>query len=95
MLQENPQKRPTIYGVLKESCNMQGKEVPIHDVSLNFRKRVRNLLTLTFFFLSSLYRSMPNERSRKPVVTRNCQSRHNLRRRVLVLFSHPRCKKLR
>lgn len=33
MLQEDPQKRPTIYGVLKESCNMQGKEVPIRDVS--------------------------------------------------------------
>lgn len=32
MLQENPSKRPTIYGVLKEACNMQGKEVPIRDI---------------------------------------------------------------
>ncbi|OKL60498.1 hypothetical protein UA08_04145 [Talaromyces atroroseus] len=31
MLQENPQNRPTIYGVLKEVCLMQGKEVPIRD----------------------------------------------------------------
>lgn len=37
MLQEDPRKRPTIYGVLKESCNMQGKEVPIRDVSLVVR----------------------------------------------------------
>ncbi|KAL1993621.1 hypothetical protein VTN49DRAFT_2290 [Thermomyces lanuginosus] len=32
MLQENPQKRPTIYEVLREACHMQGKEVPIHDI---------------------------------------------------------------
>ncbi|GAM39204.1 Ark1/Prk1 family protein kinase [Talaromyces pinophilus] len=32
MLQEDPRKRPTIYGVLKESCSMQGKEVPIRDI---------------------------------------------------------------
>lgn len=32
MLMENPQKRPTIYEVLREACSMQGKEVPIHDV---------------------------------------------------------------
>jgi hypothetical protein len=33
MLQEHPQKRPTIYGALREACKMQGKDVPIHDVS--------------------------------------------------------------
>ncbi|KAL1986258.1 hypothetical protein VTN96DRAFT_6626 [Rasamsonia emersonii] len=32
MLMENPQKRPTIYEVLREACSMQGKEVPIHDI---------------------------------------------------------------
>ena len=34
MLKENPQKRPTIYEVMKEGCDMQGKEVPIRDVCL-------------------------------------------------------------
>lgn len=33
MLKEHPQKRPTIYEVLREVCSMQGKEVPIRDVS--------------------------------------------------------------
>lgn len=32
MLKENQQSRPNIYQVLKESCAMQGREVPIHDV---------------------------------------------------------------
>ncbi|CRG85828.1 AP2-associated kinase [Talaromyces islandicus] len=32
MLQENPQRRPTIYEALKEACSMQGKEVPIRDI---------------------------------------------------------------
>lgn len=32
MLQEHPQRRPTIYEALKEACSMQGKEVPIRDV---------------------------------------------------------------
>jgi serine/threonine protein kinase len=32
MLQENPQRRPTIYEALKEACSMQGKDVPIRDV---------------------------------------------------------------
>ncbi|KAI5288354.1 hypothetical protein KEM54_005270 [Ascosphaera aggregata] len=31
MLQENPQRRPNIYQVLKESCYMRGKECPIPD----------------------------------------------------------------
>lgn len=34
MLKENPQKRPNIYEVVREACQMQGKEVPIRDVSL-------------------------------------------------------------
>lgn len=34
MLKENPQKRPNIYEVMKEVCDMQGKEVPIRDVCL-------------------------------------------------------------
>jgi AP2-associated kinase len=34
MLRESMEARPTIYQVLKEGCAMQGKEVPIHDVSL-------------------------------------------------------------
>ncbi|CAM1503009.1 Fc.00g077850.m01.CDS01 [Cosmosporella sp. VM-42] len=32
MLKENMQSRPNIYQVLKESCAMQGREVPIHDI---------------------------------------------------------------
>ncbi|KAH8422756.1 putative serine/threonine protein kinase [Aspergillus melleus] len=32
MLKENPQKRPNIYEVLRESCHMQGKDVPIRDI---------------------------------------------------------------
>jgi AP2-associated kinase len=32
MLKENPQKRPNIYEVVKEVCDMQKKEVPIRDV---------------------------------------------------------------
>ncbi|RHZ49114.1 putative serine/threonine protein kinase [Aspergillus thermomutatus] len=35
MLKENPQKRPTIYEVVREVCNMQGKEVPIRDIYAN------------------------------------------------------------
>ncbi|KAJ5157334.1 Actin-regulating kinase PRK1 [Penicillium canariense] len=35
MLKENPQKRPNIYQVLKEVCEMQGKEVPIRDIYSN------------------------------------------------------------
>lgn len=33
MLKEHPQKRPNIYEVVQEVCHMQGKEVPIRDVS--------------------------------------------------------------
>lgn len=33
MLKEDPKKRPTIYEVVREVCGMQGKEVPIRDVS--------------------------------------------------------------
>ena len=33
MLMETPQARPNIYQVLKESCAMQGRDVPIKDVS--------------------------------------------------------------
>lgn len=32
MLKEHPQSRPNIYQVLKESCAMQGREIPIKDV---------------------------------------------------------------
>ncbi|KAF7719300.1 Uncharacterized protein PECH_004763 [Penicillium ucsense] len=32
MLMENPQKRPNIYEVVKEICDMQGKIVPIRDI---------------------------------------------------------------
>ncbi|KAH3522611.1 hypothetical protein KXV55_004532 [Aspergillus fumigatus] len=35
MLKEHPQKRPTIYEVLREVCSMQGKEVPIRDIYAN------------------------------------------------------------
>lgn len=34
MLLENPRSRPTIYQVLREGCLMQGREVPIKDVSV-------------------------------------------------------------
>ena len=32
MLNENPAKRPNIYQVLKEVCEMRGKEVPVKDI---------------------------------------------------------------
>ncbi|KAI1102256.1 kinase-like protein [Jackrogersella minutella] len=32
MLREDLRSRPTIYQVLRESCLMQGREVPIHDI---------------------------------------------------------------
>ncbi|KAJ5084518.1 hypothetical protein NUU61_009097 [Penicillium alfredii] len=32
MLKENPQKRPNIYEIVRDACQMQGKEVPIRDV---------------------------------------------------------------
>ncbi|KAL5336522.1 kinase-like domain-containing protein [Aspergillus crustosus] len=32
MLMESPQKRPNIYQVLREVCQMQGREVPIQDI---------------------------------------------------------------
>ncbi|KAK2590725.1 Ark- serine/threonine protein kinase [Conoideocrella luteorostrata] len=32
MLRENMQSRPNIYQVIKEACDMQGREVPIHDI---------------------------------------------------------------
>jgi hypothetical protein len=39
MLRENLQNRPNIYQVLKEACSLQGREVPIHDVSGNDNER--------------------------------------------------------
>ena len=33
MLRENLQSRPNVFQVLKEACAMQGREVPISDVS--------------------------------------------------------------
>jgi AP2-associated kinase len=36
MLKENPQKRPNIYEVVKEVCDMQKKEVPIRDVRSSY-----------------------------------------------------------
>lgn len=38
MLKENPQARPNIYQVLKESCAMQGREVPIKDIYIGSSK---------------------------------------------------------
>ncbi|KAJ9193233.1 hypothetical protein DTO021D3_1945 [Paecilomyces variotii] len=32
MLREQPQKRPNIYEVLKEACQMSGREVPVQDI---------------------------------------------------------------
>lgn len=32
MLQESAQKRPNIYQILRQACQMQGREVPIKDV---------------------------------------------------------------
>ena len=32
MLREQPSQRPNIYQVLQKACQMQGKEVPIHDI---------------------------------------------------------------
>lgn len=34
MLRENLQDRPNIYQVLKEGCAMQGRNVPVQDVSV-------------------------------------------------------------
>lgn len=33
MLREHPQKRPNIYQVVCQVCHMQGKDIPIRDVS--------------------------------------------------------------
>ncbi|KAE8350741.1 hypothetical protein BDV28DRAFT_33401 [Aspergillus coremiiformis] len=35
MLKEQPQKRPNVYEVVREVCQMQGKEVPIRDIYAN------------------------------------------------------------
>ncbi|GAP89229.1 putative nak bike protein kinase [Rosellinia necatrix] len=35
MLRENQASRPNIYQVLRESCAMQGRELPIHDIYSN------------------------------------------------------------
>jgi hypothetical protein len=35
MLRENLYDRPNIYQVLKEGCAMQGRDVPVHDVSVS------------------------------------------------------------
>lgn len=32
MLREHPHERPNIYQVLRETCYMRGKQVPIPDV---------------------------------------------------------------
>lgn len=46
MLKENPQKRPNIYEVVKEVCDMQKKEVPIRDVrSSDLQVAGPNILT--------------------------------------------------
>lgn len=45
MLKENPQKRPNIYEVVREACQMQGKEVPIRDVSLHAQSNDKDVLT--------------------------------------------------
>lgn len=34
MLKEHPKDRPNIYHVLRETCHMRGKEVPIRDVRI-------------------------------------------------------------
>ncbi|KAI1168014.1 hypothetical protein F5B18DRAFT_647240 [Nemania serpens] len=38
MLRENQVSRPNIYQVLRESCAMQGRELPIHDIYANRSK---------------------------------------------------------
>lgn len=45
MLKENPQKRPNIYEVLREACHMQGKDVPIRDVSICQFSLLASILT--------------------------------------------------
>ncbi|KAI0417684.1 hypothetical protein F5X98DRAFT_387004 [Xylaria grammica] len=35
MLRENQASRPNIYQVLRESCLMQGREIPVHDIYSN------------------------------------------------------------
>jgi AP2-associated kinase len=57
MLKENPQKRPTIYEVLREVCSMQGKEVPIRDVSsLLYRRNCQKSdVSSTLDICQSLY----------------------------------------
>lgn len=47
MLKEDPRNRPNIYEVVREVCNMQGKEIPIKDVCRSAPFRVPNLI-LTF-----------------------------------------------
>jgi hypothetical protein len=67
MLKENPQKRPTIYEVVREVCSMQGKEVPIRDVSLLlYRPKTSSEISRLFY-----PRFMPVALFRKLVVIRN------------------------
>jgi hypothetical protein len=47
MLKENPQKRPNIYEVVKEVCDMQKKEVPIRDVRSAYVTPIARLNILT------------------------------------------------
>ncbi|KAI9727685.1 MAG: hypothetical protein M1828_005913 [Chrysothrix sp. TS-e1954] len=41
MLTENPEKRPNVYQVVKETCTLRGVEVPIKDVSLDIHDAIK------------------------------------------------------
>jgi hypothetical protein len=45
MLRESPASRPNIYQVLREACLMQGREVPVKDVSINVKVQLMRTLT--------------------------------------------------
>lgn len=86
MLRENPQKRPNIYQVLKESLAMRGKEVPIRDV------RPTHLQTIRFanpcrFILAAL--------RRKIVGIRFCLHHQRNQHQKLVPFSPPQFRNAR
>jgi hypothetical protein len=66
MLREIPQRRPTIYDVLRETCLIQGKEVPIRDVG-----DICLLCFLAKAIISSCHRSMPSALNQRSVDTRS------------------------
>ena len=57
MLTENPDRRPNIYQVLKESCALRGVEVPVKDVGRGHSKASQKQLTRSDLYEQNTLRS--------------------------------------